>query len=144
MKFYNLITEHNQAEIDRLISKMSNTELEIVNSIYREFSAVEYTNELGLECMFAILDEHLVDKISTLYNSYNLKFKLLDFTDKVKYDDHIKIDFINEKGRSVKKDILDLVKKYKSDWISKDDVLDKIIEKGIDSLTDLDLDILSS
>ena len=39
---------------------------------------------------------------------------------------------------------LNLIKKYKSEWTTKDDVLDKIIEKGIDSLTDFDLDILNN
>lgn len=144
MRFYNLITEHTQEEIDIIIMNMSNTELEIVQSLYSDFSAVEYTNHNGLECMFAILNDYLIERITTLYKSYNLKFKLFDISEKVKFDEHFVTKFKNEKGKLVEKDIIRLIKKFKSEWTSKDDVLDKIIEKGIDSLTDFDLDILNS
>jgi hypothetical protein len=105
---------------------------------------VEYTNEDGFECMFSILDDSLIEKMSELYQKYSLKFTIIDLTNDVIFDNPFKIKYKNEKGKSVVKDVLNLIKEYKKNWITKDDILDKIIDKGIDSLTKFDLSVLKS
>ena len=144
MKFYNIITTHKQSFIISKIKDMSDFEVENIQNIYKKFSMVEYTNESGHECMFAIIDDFLLEKISKIYTSYDLEFQIIDMTKHVKFDINFRTSYKNEYGLSVKRKILSLIKEYKQNWTDKDDILDKILEKGIDSLTDFDLDILNS
>jgi hypothetical protein len=144
MKFYNIITTHKQSFIISKIKDMSDFEVENIQNIYKKFSMVEYTNESGHECMFAIIDDFLLEKISKIYTSYDLEFQIIDMTKHVKFDINFRTSYKNEYGLSVKRKILSLIKEYKQNWTNKDDILDKILEKGIDSLTDFDLDILNS
>ena len=46
MKFYNIITNSKQFEIDEIIMNMSNTEVEVIDRLYKLISMVEYTNDL--------------------------------------------------------------------------------------------------
>jgi hypothetical protein len=144
MRFYNIITEHKQLHIIGKIKNMSDFEIENVQNLYKKFEMVEYTNEIGNECMFAILDDFLLNKIIKLYKNYNLSFEVFDLTNDVKFDNTFKTNFKNEYGLSVRSKIDSLIKEYKSSWTTKDDILDKILEKGIKSLTDFDLDVLNS
>lgn len=144
MKFYKLKTPHNQDYIDNIIKNLSSVEGEYILSIYGKLSMVEYTDENGFECMFAILDEFQISKLEDLYHRYNLKFELINLTKEIIFNEKIKTNYKNNWDRSVEKEILKLIKEFKSNWVTKDDILDKIIEKGIDSLTKEDLKILKS
>ncbi len=144
MKIYNIKTKNTQDEIDKIIVKMSVPELDYITNLYSKISMVEYTDEVGFECMFAILDDYYLSKIKDCYNSYNLIFEVFDITKVVVFDEHIKIRYKNYFGQSRQLEIASLFKKYKKNWVTKDDILDKILEKGIDSLTDFDLDVLDS
>ena len=144
MKFYQITTRLNQDDINKIILKMSVPETEYINKLYGQISMVEYTDDSNFECMFAILDDFLFQKISNLYQKYEIKFQIKDLTKEVILDTNFRIRFDNCYGRSVQLDVIKLIKDFKNNCISKDDILDKILEKGIDSLTDFDLDILSS
>ncbi len=144
MKIYNVKTRNTQDEIDDIIMNMSQTEVDYITSLYSKILMVEYTDEVGFECMFAILDDYYLSKIKDCYNSYSLIFEIFDITKEVIFDEKIKIRYKNYLGQSKQLEIASLFKKYKKDWITKDDILDKILEKGIDSLTDFDLDVLDS
>ena len=144
MKIYNIKTKNTQDEIDKIIMKMSVPELDFITNLYSKISMVEYTDEIGFECMFVILDDYYLSKIKDCYKSYNLIFEVFDITKIVVFDENIKIRYKNYFGQSRQLEIASLFKKYKNNWITKDDVLDKILEKGINSLTDFDLDVLNS
>ncbi len=144
MKIYNVKTRNTQDEIDDIIMNMSQTEVDYITSLYSKILMFEYTDEVGFECMFAILDDYYLSKIKDCYNSYSLIFEIFDITKEVIFDEKIKIRYKNYLGQSKQLEIASLFKKYKKDWITKDDILDKILEKGIDSLTDFDLDVLDS
>jgi hypothetical protein len=144
MKFYKLTSPHNQDEINEIIMSMSSAEVDYITSIYAIISMVEYTDENGNECMFAILDDFLISKISSVYNKYSLKFKIYDLTKEIIFDNKIKINYKNQYNKSVKNRISDLINEFKMNWITKDDILDKILEKGITSLNDFDYKILKS
>ena len=122
---------------------MSSAEVDHVVSLYGRISMVEYTDEKGNECMYAILDDYLANKLEELYSKYSIRFFVKDLTKDVVMDNNIKTSFKNHNNKSVRKDILDLIKEYKSNWVSKDDILDKILEKGMKSLTKFDLEILN-
>jgi len=144
MKIYNIKTKNTQDEIDKIIMKMSVPELDFITNLYSKISMVEYTDEIGFECMFVILDDYYLSKIKDCYKSYNLIFEVFDITKIVVFDENIKIRYKNYFGQSRQLEIASLFKKYKNNWVTKDDVLDKILEKGINSLTDFDLDVLNS
>lgn len=144
MKFYNLKTKHKQDYIDKIIKNLRPVESDYIISIYNQISMVEYTDEGNFECMFAILDNHLVSKLAEIFERYGLKFEITDITKIIIFDDKIKIDFKNTYDISVKDDIKKLIKEFKSNWITKDDILDKILERGLDSLTKEDYKILIS
>jgi len=143
MRFYNLITKSTQDEINEVIMSMTSLETEQILDLYSKVSLVEYTDEIGFECMFAILDNHLIDKLSELYSKYSINFKIIDITKDVILDNQIKTKYKNYTGHSCHRNIVKLIKEYKMNWVSKDDILDKILEKGIDSLTKLDFEILN-
>ena len=48
MKFYKVVTQHTQYELDKLLKKMSSTEVEYIQSLYSKISIVEYTDEMVL------------------------------------------------------------------------------------------------
>ena len=144
MKIYNIKTKNTQDEINEIIRNMSTPEVDYITNLYSKISMVEYTDEKGFECMFVILDDFYLKKIKECYSLYNLTFEVIDITKIVIFDENIKIRFKNYFGQSQQLEISSLFKKYKNDWITKDDILDKIIEKGINSLTDFDLQVLDS
>lgn len=144
MKFYNIVTPHQQSYIDEIIMSLSSTETDYIMNLYSQISMVEYTNESGNECMYALLDTTLIERLNNLYKKYAIKFEVIDLTKEVIFDNYIKIKYKDSKNRDVKNDIIYLIKEFKSNWVTKDDILDKILEKGIDSLSDTDLEILNS
>jgi hypothetical protein len=143
MKFFKVITPHSQTEIDEIIMSMSQSEVEYILKLYAQVSVVEFTDESGYECMYAILDHHLINKLDELYAKYGIKSYYEDLTKEIIFDNKIPMKFKNSKSKSVKKEILDLIQEFKLNWVSKDDILDKILEKGISSLTKLDFEILN-
>jgi hypothetical protein len=60
------------------------------------------------------------------------------------FDNPINTKYKNFRGKSCHRTINNLIKEFKVNWVSKDDILDKILEKGMNSLTKLDLEILKS
>lgn len=144
MRFYNLTTRNTQYEINKIIMSFSESETDYVNKLYSQIPMVEYTNEHGYECMYAILDDFYLSKISELFDKYSLDYKFVDITKSIILNESIRTKYKNNYGESVKNDIIELIDKYRYNWISKDDILDKILEKGINSLTDFDFEILNS
>lgn len=144
MRFYQITTRLTQDDINKIISKMTIPETEYINKLYSQISMVEYTDDNNFECMFVIVDEFLFKKLKGLYQKYEMKIESKDLTKDVILDTHFRIKFENCYGRSVQLDIINLIKYFKNNWITKDDILDKILEKGINSLTDFDLEVLNS
>ena len=143
MRFYNLITESTQDDLDRILMKMSMPEIEYIEKLYKNFKSVEYTDKTGMECMYIITDDNVKEKLEKLYNSHNIKFKMIDITHDIFFDNSIKTNYKNQYQKNVRIDIFNLAKKYKEDWTTSDIVLDKILEKGINSLTDFDYSVLN-
>lgn len=143
MKFYKVTTKHTQFEINEIILNMTTAEVEYIKELYDSLSIVEYTDSDGFECMYAILNDVYLSRILDTYESYSLKYKISDITKDVINDD-IEINYKNEFGKSVRVEIVNLIKKFKKKYVSKDDILDKILEKGMNSLSKEDLKILKS
>lgn len=144
MKFFNVVTPHKQSYIDNIIKNMSSSETDYIMKLYSEISMVEYTNEKGHECMYALLDNYLMKKLDELYKKYSINFEFFDITIDIIFDNFVKIKYKDYTNREVHQQIVKLIKEFKTNWVTKDDILDKILEKGIDSLSDFDLEVLNS
>ena len=144
MRFYKIITNQNRSQIDTITNSVSSVETDYIIQVYEKIHLVEYTDVNGFECMFVILDALGVKEMSSLYKKYSIKFDIIDLTEDIIRDNPIKIKFKNDKENLIKNKFLELIKKYKLNWITKDDILDKIIDKGIKSLTKFDLEVLKS
>jgi hypothetical protein len=144
MKFINILTEANQDYLNEIIDKMSISEIEYIESLYSKFSAIEYIDDNDNECMFAILDDNLLVDISNLYKKYGIKFKVVDLSTDIFFDNHFDVLFENNIGQDMSNIILKLILSFKEDFTTKDIVLDKILSKGISSLTKFDKEILDN
>jgi hypothetical protein len=144
MKFINILTEANQDYLNEIIDKMSISEIEYIESLYSKFSAIEYIDDKDNECMFAILDDNLLIDISNLYKKYGIKFKVVDLSTDIFFDNHFDVLFENNIGQDMSNIILKLILSFKEDFTTKDIVLDKILSKGISSLTKFDKEILDN
>lgn len=144
MKFYNLLTSVRQSEINQTIKAMSALETEFLIDFYKKVSLVEYTDESGFECMFILLNPLLIKDLGNLYTQHGIKFTLLDITEDVVFDNPIKTKYRNYLGQPCHRKVLNLIREFKRDWMTVDDVLDKILKSGIKSLTELDYKILRS
>jgi len=144
MKFINILTEANQEYLNEIIDKMSISEIEYTESLYSKFSAIEYIDDKDNECMFAILDDNLLVEISSLYKKYGIKFKVVDLSTDIFFDNHFDVLFENNIGQDMSNIILKLILNFKEDFTTKDIVLDKILSKGISSLTKFDKKVLDN
>lgn len=142
MKFVNVITHSTQSEIDEILYSMSLQDAQQIEKIYSMFDFVEYTSKNGFECMFCIVDENDLSELSKSYNKFNIKYEFIDLTKSVFYDNKFPINFKNQYGLTVKSKVSKLIEKFKTEFITSDIILDKILEKGIESLTDFDKSIL--
>jgi hypothetical protein len=88
--------------------------------------------------MICAVDDWCFNKISEFYQTCDIKFTSTDLTNDAFMDNHIKTSYFNDRGDSISKDIQDFIKTFKSNYTNVDVVLDKILEKGVDSLNEFD------
>ncbi|NBP03490.1 MAG: hypothetical protein EBU90_26045 [Proteobacteria bacterium] len=144
MKFYKFITEHTQTEIDGIILNLSLIESEEVERVFNSFRCIEYTNENGFECLFAILNESKLRNLCSLYDRYLIRYQYFDISKEVLFNLPINTRFKNSNRVTVSHKIKSLINDYRKQWLTTDIVLDKILELGIESLNDFDYSILKS
>jgi hypothetical protein len=144
MKFINILTESKQDYLNEIIMKMSISEVDYLESLYSKFDSIEYIDNDDNECMFAILDDNMLSNISILYRKYGIKFKSIDLSMDIFHDNHFDVLFENNIGQDMSNSILKLILKFKEDFITKDIILDKILSKGISSLTEFDKKVLDN
>lgn len=142
MKFYNVISQQKQKDINKIIDSMSNAEIQEIDRVLKTFDFVEYTNEKGNECMFAIMSDSDLIEISRLYNKYGLDFEVIDLSQKVFFDISFRTRYKDQYLKNAQHKIEKLIHKFKSEWTTPDIVLDKILEMGVENLTEFDLEIL--
>jgi hypothetical protein len=144
MKFVNVKTKSTQIEIDEILFNMSTSDVKKVESLYSNFDFVEYTDDNGKECMFCIIDDFYLSKLSDCYKYFSIKFKFIDLTQDVFFDKSFRITYKNQFGKPVVKKVISLISDFKYNYTNVDIVLDKINEMGIESLTEFDKTVLES
>lgn len=123
---------------------IDNTEKEFEHPFYNDISNCvnqEENKYLGFtdnDDVFVRLNDYKVSMIAEVFKKHGFEFEILDVTDSV-----IKGD-IQKQYPEVEALTPHLFEDFRYDNTTIDDVLDKINEKGIDSLDEIDKEILKS
>lgn len=127
-KVYKLNTNMTKEFIDDVESSMDISEIEFLENLGNDEPVVDFMEE-GFNACYIICTEYIVEKVKSIFSKYGGTVKDTDITKEFFYG-IIKIDNA-------------MFEQYIYDNMTKDMVLDKILELGKESLTDLDKEILS-
>lgn len=127
-KVYKLNTDMTKEFIDDVQSSMNISEIEFLENLGNDEPVVDFM-ENGFNACYIICTEYIVEKVKSIFLKYGGTVKDTDITKEFFYG-IIKIDNA-------------MFEQYIYDNMTKDMVLDKILELGKESLTDLDKEILS-
>lgn len=144
MNFINVKTKSTQSEINEILFTMSVSDVKRIENLYSSFDFVEYTDDNDLECMFCIIDNYHLSKLSECYKGFSINFEFVDLTKEVFYDIPFRITYKNQFKKPIVSRVINLISEFKFNYTDIDIVLDKINERGIDSLTDFDKNVLES
>ena len=107
-----------------------------------DIEAVEFEVE-GKQVSYIVVDKRQFDNFKYVVSALDSKIlQIEDLTKSVLFDDSIDSDFNDESGKSVKDEIQKLIIRFKNIATDCDVVLDKLLEKGMDSLTEFDKQFL--
>lgn len=107
-----------------------------------DIEAVEFEVE-GKQVSYIVVDKRQFDNFKYVVSALDSKIlQIEDLTKSVLFDDSIDSDFNDECGKSVKDEIQKLIIRFKNIATDCDVVLDKLLEKGMDSLTEFDKQFL--
>jgi hypothetical protein len=144
MKFYRVYTDHNEEEIEKSIDLISEFEFEKVRLIYRRNEFIEFIDEIGNVGMFIIIDDWDKEELAKLFRKCKLSFKFVDLTKEVLMGDFINTNLYDKFGDSLSEVISFYIEDFYDDFITTDIILDKINERGMNSLTPRDLKVLDN
>jgi hypothetical protein len=144
MNFINVKTKSTQSEINEILFTMSVSDVKRIENLYSSFDFVEYTDDNDLECMFCVIDDYHLSKLSECYKGFSINFEFVDLTKEVFYDIPFRITYKNQFKKPIVSRVINLISEFKFNYTDIDIVLDKINERGIDSLTDFDKNVLES
>ena len=144
MNFINVKTKSTQSEINEILFTMSVSDVKRIENLYSSFDFVEYTDDNDLECMFCVIGDYHLSKLSECYKGFSINFEFVDLTKEVFYDIPFRITYKNQFKKPIVSRVINLISEFKFNYTDIDIVLDKINERGIDSLTDFDKNVLES
>lgn len=110
--------------------------------VITEIEAVEFEVS-GKQVSYVVVTDRQLDNFKYLVDSLDAKIlEIQDLSKKVLFDDKIDMNFVDEFGNCVKDKIEKLVLNFKYQATDCDTILDKLLEKGMDSLTEFDKQFL--
>jgi len=139
MILINIKTQHTSKALESMIKVLDNARIESLKSLYRSFEHLEYllvNNHVG---MFANVDEKTLETLKSEYTKIGVTFTIEDITKSVLFGTHPTISDVNKHD-----DLRKFISHFVNDNLTLNIVLDKINEKGIDSLSLKDKKILES
>lgn len=142
MKLIRVKTKFTNLELGSLFKNVSIEELEVIVNMskYFDFVDVNYTDEKA--GFFAIMSDSYRQRIEDFFQKNLIDYKADDLSKDAYFDNLIETRFTNDNNEDISDRLKELISIFKKNNTTTDDVLDKIIEKGIDSLTDFDKTIL--
>lgn len=121
-------------DFSELKSIINNMDTEVYDKLSK-FHDSFYFYEEGDLTMYAIIDEPKIQVLKEFYRDYNVRYTMTNITKDVLYG------FVKIYGDD---DFNFGLKKFVKDCLTVDVILDKILEHGIDKLTDDDKILLDS
>ena len=144
MKLIKVTTKHTQSEIENIVSTASPVQLQILEKIYSKFEYVEFLDENEMVSMFCVIDQHTIKDLVENFINFSIDFRFEDLTKDIFLCNDIKTCFIDENGTDVTDMIDELVTNFYKDNVEVDDILDKILVKGVTSINEVDKAILEN
>lgn len=132
-KFIKITTNHTKKELQSLLDSLSYREVQELKKVYYKFNFVEFQQD-EFVCMYAAIHQNYIKNLLDIYINLNISFKYEDLTKEALFN-LIELDT---------PEIDELVQNFIKQNIEVDDVLDKINELGMSSLTPIDLAVLEN
>jgi hypothetical protein len=141
MKLIKLKTKLTSSELLSVFENVSIEELEVILNMSKYFDYIDVDYSDRKAGFFAIMADSYKQRVEDFFQKHSIGYKFDDLSKDAYFDNPIEV-FTNENNEDISHQLKELVFKFKQNHTTIDDVLDKIIEKGIDSLTDFDKSIL--
>jgi hypothetical protein len=138
MKLVKFSTKSTFTDIISKIEDIPMIQKEFIFDLSNQIDYVDFTESDGTTGMFAVIDDWYFNKISDFYKSCGITFTSEDLSGDAFMDDYINVSYVGEQNQDISKDITSLINRFKSNFTNTDIVLDKILEKGVESLNDFD------
>lgn len=129
MNVYKISTNLTESESDKIYNSLSRENKKKISDLNDGVLNNDIFDEFGHMTSYMICDKEVIDFIVNLFHENKVKYKVEDITKLFLYG-QVKIE--DKEFQNFLKENLDI-----------DTILDKINEIGINSLTDLDKEILS-
>jgi len=142
MKFLEVLLNNSPEVVDiKINNKIKNFDRWKLESISKVDSVEFVFNEK--QSIMMIVSDLEYEIFESLVDTIGCKIlKVVDHSQDVLFDNAICLDFFDQSGQSVSQKIKDLMTNFKLQMCDCDVILDKILEKGMDSLTEFDKQFL--
>jgi len=141
MKLIKFKTEITNDVLFSKFQEVPMSELEFILNFSKYFDHVDinFENKTGL---FGIMADCYVEKLENFFQKYSIPYTVRDMSKDAFFDNVIDFSYQDSSGNDITNELKTFVYNFKKNYITLDDVLDKILEKGINSLTDFDKNVL--
>jgi hypothetical protein len=142
MKFLEVLLNNSPEVVDiKINNKIKNFDRWKLESISKVDSVEFVFNEK--QSIMMIVSDLEYEIFESLVDTIGCKIlKVVDHSQDVLFDNAICLDFFDQSGQSVSQKIKDLMINFKLQMCDCDVILDKILEKGMGSLTEFDKQFL--
>jgi hypothetical protein len=142
MKLIKFKTEITNDELFLKFQEIPISELEFILNFSKYFNHIDINCKENKTGLFGIMADCYVEKLENFFQKYSIPYTIRDMSKDAFFDNTIEISYKDSSGNDITDKLKTFVFNFKKDYITQDDVLDKILEKGINSLTDFDKDVL--
>lgn len=142
MKLIEVKTELTFFELVSKFEDIPIVELEVVLNMSNYFDYLDFTYTKEKSGFFAIMADSYRERIEDFLQKHSIKYNCQDISKDIFFDNPVDSNYTDNNGKDISEKVKDLFLKFKNNHTTQDDVLDKILEKGVDSLTDFDKSIL--
>jgi len=142
MKLIKINTKHTAEDVKNL--DLTNIQIDMMKRVFDNIEYVEFIDKKGFASIFCITSDYNLKRLADLYISLSVSFSITDLTKNVLLSDKVETSYEDEDGIDVSSSITKLVNGFYKDYITVNDVLDKINIKGILSLNKFDRLVLEN
>ena len=141
-RLWRFTSKFTNNDIDFIINLLDPSYLQVILDVVENVDYVEYLDNDGYACSINSMDDdELQNSIDMMNTIYGKKAYELDDVTELAIKGTLDL-FCSEEDKQPEID--KLLDRYLTTYMTKDDVLDKISEFGIESLTEIDYKILES